>query len=863
MTPEPVEQGRLEQGNVNRVGLVVGQPFYWQTNPDEGVRHSQGLPSLIQWFLRLPGAWLGIDAVGAGQIVASLLGPAGIAERPELAVRLWQLGISPETAVRRAADQELCAPYLEDLIAVVLAADGREGQYVWCRGTDGVWWAELMAGAFDYYSRRMAKFGDERPFFQLFSRHRCTLFAALTIKELIRGAPEPEIGAEIDQFVGGAVDKTQPFYVSWRLVEFAMSRDEIICKPMLTLWSAWPAANRAAPPAPGQRAPSVSLSTDDALWLLEEFYWKKLTKLKNYFLGIFGIPGAAPRFAGRDGTPAVFYFLDQASAAPLTDQTRIAEDPGIGQIIRVCLGSDDPLSKEVAWGILEGDLLTARREVIRQNDYQPFYVLLPTRSRPASAIAIERDIDFITTQLSFLEFSISNEARDIHNDYQELAHLRAVWGGTVDSLSLDLSKMVALLPSLSRGDQRRLTHELRAIKMPVTQLQGRMVNLSGHTEQLQSRFEEYIDGTDDFFRRHFTISEPFNGQTTGLNQALMAAYPYSYLQQPMKSLRSQVPVLAENIAGLANALETLLTETDRISRESLEYWTRILGALAALTALVIALPQFIPGSVINQETYPAWPQAIVPLTTVEQATRIVVAIAVLVLIIGALLFSLAWLWERLVPKDQETLIARVQQFWARVERVAAEAANAERGWIDEQDQVLAEELAAIRLQIVTQPSRHQATAPTPERLRRLPLAGLAWQAGDRYRSPVVAQWIKRSRLNRYLLYLIDLRVENIPLPRTLCLFRYKNTDFVRLPISEWAFERSLRRAGFTLEERSRLVQWLGQTDNLELIAKLSDAAFLKVLEDCGVSADPARRHSHRWAGPLINEAALANGEPQT
>lgn len=863
MTPQPVEQDRLEQGNVNRVGLVVGQPFYWQINLDEGLRHSQGLPSLIHWFLHLPGAWLGIDAVGAGQIVASVLGPAGIAERPELAVRLWQLGISPETTDRWAADQELCAPYLEDLIAVVRAADGLERQYVWYQGTDGVWWAKLMAEAFDYYSRRMAIFGNERPFFQLFSRHRCALFAELTIDALIHGALTSEIGTEIARFVGNVAEKTRPFYVSWRLVEFAISRDEIICKPMLTFWSAWPAANRAAPPAPDEPGRSVSLSIDDALWLLEEFYWKKLTRLNTYFLGIFRIPGAAPRFAGRDGKPAVFYFLDYASREPLIDQRRIVDDPAISQIIRVCLGSDDPLSKEVAWGILEGDLLTARREFVSQNDCQPFYVLLPTRSRPASAIAIERDIDFIATQLSFLEFSISNEARDIHTDYQELAHLRAVWGGTVDALSLDLSKMVAPLPSLSRGDQRRLTHELRAIKMPVTQLQGRMVNLSGQTEQLQSRFEGYIDGTDDFFRRHFTISEPFNGQTTGLNQALMAAYPYSYLQQPMKSLRSQVPVLIENIAGVANALETLLAETDRISRESLEYWTRILGALAALTALVIALPQFIPGSVINQETYPTWLQAIMPLGTLEQVTMIIVAIAVLVLIIGALLFSLAWLWERIFPKDQETLITRIQQFWARVERVATEAASAAPDWIDDQDQIMAEELAAIRTQIVTQASRSQATAPTPERLRRLPLASLARQAGARYRSPVVAEWIKRSRLNRYLLYLIDLQAENISLPRTLCLFRYKNTNFIRLPISEWAFERSLRRAGFTLEERMQLAQWLGQPDNLEFIVGMSDADFLKVLEERGVSADPARRHPHLWAGSLINEAALANREPQT
>ncbi|MCS6880668.1 MAG: hypothetical protein RMK84_16545 [Oscillochloridaceae bacterium] len=862
MTPQPVEQDRLEQGNVNRVGLVVGQPFYWQTNLDEGLRHSEGLPSLIRWFLHLPEAWLGVDAIGAGQIVSSVLGTAEIDRQPELAFSLQKLGISPDAISSRKGDRELCEPYLENLIAVVRAAEGRDRQYVWYRGTQGIWWAELMERAFDDYSKRMAMVGDERPFYQLFSRHRCTLFAALTINELIQGAPDPKIGSAIDQFMGSVAEKTLPFYVSWRLVEFAISRNEIICKPMLTIWSGWPEANRAAPPTPDEPAIPASLSINNALWILQEFYRNKLTNLKSYLLGFFGIPSAAPRFAGLDGMPAVFYILDYASKDPLIEQRRIADDPGISQIIRVCLGSDDPLSKEVSWGVLEGDLLAARREVIRQNSYQAYYVLLPTRSRPASAIDLEHDIDFITTQLSFLEFSISNEARDIHTDYQELAHLRAVWGGTVDSLSLDLSRMVALLPSLSRGDQKRLTHELRAIKMPVAQLQGRMVNLSGRTEQLQSRFEGYIDGADDYFRRQFTISEPLNSQTIGLNQALMAAYPYSYLQQPMKSLRSQVPVLIENIAGVANALETLLTETDRIARESLEYWTRILGALAALTALVIALPQFIPGSVINQETYPAWLQAIIPLVTVEQVTMIIVAIAVMILIIGALLFSLAWLWERLFPRDQETLIGRIQQFWNGIERVAGQAGDAEPGWLEKQDTAMADELAAIRTQVVNQLSRLQAAGPSPEQMRWLPLVNLVQQAGARYRSPVVAQWIKSSRLNRRLLYLIDLQSDNIPLPRTLCLFRYKNADFVRLPISEWTFERSLRRARFTPEERTRLAQWLGQSDNLELIARMSDAAFLKVLEERGVSADPARRHPHLWTGPLIYESTPANREPQ-
>jgi len=862
MTSHPAEQEPPQQGKVTRVGLVVGQPFYWQINLNEGLRHSRGLPSLINWFLTLPDSWLGIDAVGAGQIVASALGPAAIAKRPELAISLWKLGISPETPVASAADKELCEPYRQDLIDVVLAADGQDKQYVWYRGNRGAWWAELMARAFEYYSQRMAMFGDERPFLQLFSRHRCTLFATLSIDALIHGAPTAEIGAEIDQFVSSKAEKTHQWYISWRLVEFALSRNELICKPMLTLWSAWPAANRAAPPASVHPALPRHLSTDEALWVLEEFFWKKVTKLKSYFLGFFGIPGAAPRFAGRDGMPAVFYVLDYQAATPLTDQAVIASDPGISQIIRVCLGSDDPLSREVSWGILEGDLLTARREFIRQTSYQTFYVLLPTRSRATSALAIERDIDFIATNLSYLEFSISNEARDVHTDYQELAHLHAVWGGTVNTLSLDLSRIVALLPALSRGDQRRLAYELRAIKLPVTQLQGRMVNLSGQTEQLQSRFEGYIDSTDDYIRRQFTISEPFNGQTIGLNQALTAAYPYSYLQQPMKSLRSQVPVLADNIAGLANSLETLLTETDRIARESLEYWTRILGALAALTALVIALPQFIPGSVLDKDSYPTWLQAILPLARLEQATTAVVAVAVLVLVTGALLFSLAWLWERLFPQDQETLIGRIQQFWARVEAVAARAGSTDAGWLDQQDQTLAEELATIRTQIVNQPSRGQATTPAPEQLSRLPFAGRLQQTIARYRSPVVVNWIKHSRLNRYLLYLIDLQGENIPLPRTICLFRYKNTNFIRMPISEWAFDRSLRRAGFTLEERTQLTQWLSEPDNLEVIAKMSDVVFLKILEERGVSADPDRRRAERWAGFLSDASARARGEPQ-
>src|SRR5262249_59999873 len=101
-------------------------------------------------------------------------------------------------------------------------------------------------------------------------------------------------------------------------------------------------------------------------------------------------------------------------------------------LVRSCLLSADPLGDQVAWALLEGDLVALRRETSDSRSYQPRYLLLPTSTKSAIAQPIEDDIGSVADRLTFLEFSISHEARDVYTDLDPLAVRAGLWGGTLD-----------------------------------------------------------------------------------------------------------------------------------------------------------------------------------------------------------------------------------------------------------------------------------------------------------------------------------------------------------------------------------------------------------------------------------------------
>ncbi|MFQ3627589.1 MAG: hypothetical protein SNJ81_08445, partial [Cyanobacteriota bacterium] len=123
---------------------------------------------------------------------------------------------------------------------------------------------------------------------------------------------------------------------------------------------------------------------------------------------------------------------------------------------------------------------------------------------------------------------------------------------------------------------------------------------------------------------------------------------------------------------------------------------------------------------------------------------------------------------------------------------------------------------------------------------------------DQSQSQEIYDWLRQSRRFRYIVYLFDLMPTYIPLPRALCIYRYKASDLItRTTISGWDFERSLRGAGFPLNVIPSLERWLqGLYDAGELGASISIDRFVDCLEERGVRAGPDPKVVEKWQGSL-------------
>lgn len=636
---------------------------------------------------------------------------------------------------------------------------------------------------------------------------------------------------------------------------------------MLALWDAWPASRRWAPPPPAETTVPPALSTQEAADLLEDFLWKKLETAFSIARQAHGLGVAEPRFARIETQPPVFYF-----AAPVSPPARPIEyvesrGPFLRPLVSKCLASDDPLSQEVAWGILEGDLVTLRRERPVRGATQSWYLLLPVAREGREAVSeeTEKDLDFVADSLTFLEFTIGDAAWDIATDQEEVSTRQALWGGTLDSVSEQVNEAFSLIASVRPRDRRQINLELWETLALLHRWRALMEKVHSDATQVLRKYRGYLDDTEDFVRRRLTFSFPFPAFLRNLGDALLDAYPYHYLQEPLKSLEDQVAILSANIANIITSLDAALSRAEQQARSTQEQAVQRLSLVLALLALLIGVPQLIPSAEISGTNYPLWLSRFLPLHALETGTRILV---VILLVLLAAVFgetALRWLLSQFPRPDR--FLARVQQLWALVERAeriarpflaleipsraGLRSLELEREVLEK---LLTEEMTPQRQLEQLDEQARDMVAELWEKLQETekPLSGLRRLLGRlRKRSPQAEAWLARNRRLRYSINLFDLRPENIPLPRTLCVFRYKSTDFHnRTIISDWEFRRSLRLAKFEPEEIDRLEEWLSEMENQQAIQQMDVRAFVNALKERGVSADPALRKPQNWRGTL-------------
>jgi hypothetical protein len=106
---------------------------------------------------------------------------------------------------------------------------------------------------------------------------------------------------------------------------------------------------------------------------------------------------------------------------------------------------------------------------------------------------------------------------------------------------------------------------------------------------------------------------------------------------------------------------------------------------------------------------------------------------------------------------------------------------------------------------------------------------------------------------RRFIYIFVLYPELIPLPRTLCILRFKSLQYIGAPsIRNNDFHDSLKCAGFTCNQVEALQSWLDQPENSQWIRNrdISVETVARALKKAGVRASPSDMSNWQKSQPL-------------
>jgi hypothetical protein len=504
----------------------------------------------------------------------------------------------------------------------------------------------------------------------------------------------------------------------------------------------------------------------------------------------------------------------------------------------------------LAWGVVEGHLVTLRSEISNSEFYFPRYLLLATRSSDLRD-GIERDFGSIANQLTYLEFTIGLEVRSIYRSLDPLATRSGLWGGTLDDIADVTGEAADLLASAGRNHINVISRRLTRLNMVVRRLATFIEKGASDSYEIERKYTGFIDGTDDFMRRQFTESAVPRIEATDLRHALLNAYPYQYVKEAVKAGQSTMRDLLSSVERSGRTVESILEPADRQSREALALLGRWVGALVTLLALVVGLLQ-----VFGQQTAAINSPATRPykgfidkyLSWLPNVTPVVFAALGALLVIAALVYIGQWIIQAL-PHRRHQFIEQVQRLRAMVDAadallLKAREAQQPAPYLADLEQL---DVAASALLASLWDDLRAARKTVAEGLGRVKRT----RQGPKVRVPGVRDWEFKARTLEHKIELFDLAPRRVALPRALCLLRFKSSDFFsRSTISTDDFVSSLRAIGMATEDIRRLEQWLTTPENQFLIRGADAGAFVRALQAYHVSVIGERRDPNLWQGPL-------------
>jgi hypothetical protein len=193
--------------------------------------------------------------------------------------------------------------------------------------------------------------------------------------------------------------------------------NSLVWSPQLRVSNFWPISRTFAPEPPQEYAEPFSVSPSEAAGILGDWFWKVVEKDFTKLRFHFDLGSVDMLFEGQHLLPPVFYY---AEPDPLPSEPEaLLEFPHRSVLETLCqplLGTEDPRSADVAGAVLENNLFTLRREIVRSEGTQAYYLILPWWQDSSERVEVERELVFVADNWFFVEFALGFQAYDLLTD---------------------------------------------------------------------------------------------------------------------------------------------------------------------------------------------------------------------------------------------------------------------------------------------------------------------------------------------------------------------------------------------------------------------------------------------------------------
>jgi competence protein ComGC len=697
----------------------------------------------------------------------------------------------------------------------------------WYTGDDALRWVDTTYQQVWWpWSKGITSHGRdfaERTFDE-FVEHKAEIFIdALRFRACLSKLPpealaEASKGEEVRQAISLLFDSmdigSANFYIGFS-VDWSFTGGSLLWTPQLRISNFWPVSRRLAPLPPDGIPQPVLMPASDAARLLEDVFWNGIKTLFGIIRLHFELGSAYVGLDDRKWGAPIFYYAEPVEMPDHPEGLLEVAAEDLEILARKTMGVEDLQSEGISAGLLAGNLLTFRYELIGEKTAMPCYLLIPWGRGPRDGWGeeVEREAAFTADKLSFLEFSAGFEAYDILTDLAIPEESMALWGGSLDDTAELLTALEDQIASSPRLGQKRRTafrmvHHLWA---SLARLEARVLRGTDQVLHTKRKWEGAVESTEIFAKRAFS-PRPLGG-LRGLLEGLRESFPYRLSGTKARLAAERAKSIQTSLDNLKRRLRELLEEEGREERERAERHQRVLGYALAALAAVTAFPLLIGQMDWSElrETMGHWPGFLAGLALFLQTVQPYITLISMmgaVLVISILLIVI--LRALLPPQDDPE-----ERDLKRMEKKLIEARE-----------IIREGLPMIRsLREQAFISHRIPGTPEPPEVQQMRHQVEAWDQAVCSHLIPVWEWAEQRkeeragdrlavlhhRIHRFIL-LLDLlnnRLTPLPLPRALALYRYKSTDFVRSSVvSDFEFSQVLNGYGFNDDEVQAIDAWV-------------------------------------------------------